>query len=59
MLFEYGLFMGALEKEKVCFVCKGNPKIASDLKGITYIDGNLGETQVKLKLKDWIEAIEG
>ena len=51
--------MGALEKEKVCFVCKGNPKIASDLKGITYIDGDLGETQVKLKLKDWIEAIEG
>jgi len=59
VLFEYGLFMGALEKEKVCFVCKGNPKIASDLKGITYIDGDLGETQVKLKLKDWIEAIEG
>ena len=58
VLFEYGLFMGALEKEKVCFVCKGNPKIASDLKGITYIDGDLGETQVKLKLKDWIEAIE-
>lgn len=59
VLFEYGLFMGALEKEKVCFVCKGNPKIASDLKGITYIDGDLGEIQVKLKLKDWIEAIEG
>lgn len=57
VLFEYGLFMGALEKEKVCFVCKGNPKIASDLKGITYIDGDLGETQVKLKLKDWINAI--
>lgn len=57
VLFEYGLFMGALEKKKVCFVCKGNPKIASDLKGITYIDGDLGDAQVKLKLKDWIKTI--
>lgn len=57
VLFEYGLFMGALEKEKVCFVCKGKPKIASDLKGITYIDGDLGDAYVKLKLKDWINAI--
>lgn len=58
VLFEYGLFMGALEKKKVCFVCKGNPKIASDLKGVTYIDGDLGDAQVKLKLKDWINAIK-
>lgn len=57
VLFEYGLFMGALEKKKVCFVCKGKPKIASDLKGITYIDGDLGDAQVKLKLKDWVSAI--
>lgn len=52
VLFEYGLFMGALSKENVCFVCKGKPKLASDLKGITYIDGDLGDIQVKLKLKD-------
>lgn len=26
VLFEYGLFMGALSKENVCFVCKGKPK---------------------------------
>ena len=58
VMFEYGLFMGALGKEKVCFVCKGRPKVASDLKGITYIDGDLGEAQVKLKLKDWVNAIE-
>ncbi len=57
VLFEYGLFMGALEKKKVCFICKENPKLASDLKGITYIDGGLGDAQVKLKLKDWIEEI--
>ncbi len=58
VLFEYGLFMGALGKTKVCFVCKGKPRLASDLKGITYIDGDLGEIQVKMKLKDWINGME-
>lgn len=58
VLFEYGLFVGALEKENVCFVCKGKPKIASDLKGVTYIDGDLGYSQIKLKLRDWINAIK-
>lgn len=58
VLFEYGLFVGALGKEKVCFVCKGKPKLASDLKGITYIDGDLGDSQVKLKLRDWVNAIK-
>ena len=29
VLFEYGLFTGALGKNKVCFVCKGRPKVAS------------------------------
>lgn len=58
VLFEYGLFMGALGKENVCFVCKGKPKLASDLKGITYIDGDLGDTQVKFKLRDWLNSIK-
>lgn len=58
VLFEYGLFMGALGKGNVCFVCKGKPQLASDLKGITYIDGDLGDTQVKFKLRDWINAIK-
>ncbi|MBQ6026052.1 MAG: nucleotide-binding protein [Lachnospiraceae bacterium] len=54
VLFEYGLFVGALGKEKVCFVCKNNPKLASDLVGITYIDGNKGNEAVRSKLKTWI-----
>lgn len=58
VLFEYGLFMGALGKKNVCFVCKGKPKVASDLKGITYIDGELGDTQVKFKLRDWLSEIK-
>ena len=28
------------------------------LKGITYIDGDLGDIQVKLKLKDWINEMK-
>ena len=51
VLFEYGLFMGELGKNKVCFICKGNPKVASDLKGITYINGDIGEYKVKSKIR--------
>lgn len=58
VLFEYGLFMGKLGKSKVCFICKGKPKIASDLKGITYIDGDAGDYTVKDKLKDWIRGMD-
>lgn len=58
VLFEYGLFTGALGKENVCFVCKGKPKLATDLRGITYIDGDLKDAIIKAKLKDWIEAIK-
>ncbi|RGB82644.1 hypothetical protein DW097_24590 [Enterocloster clostridioformis] len=57
VLFEYGLFCGALGKSRVCFVCKNKPTLASDLSGLTYIDGNSGEITVKRKLKDWIDAM--
>ncbi len=57
VLFEYGLFMGALGKGKVCFICKGNPHIASDLQGITYINGDSGEMHVKTKLKSWVDRV--
>lgn len=57
VLFEYGLFAGALGKEKVCFVCKGKPRLATDLQGITYVDGDKGDLTVKSKLKDWLSVI--
>lgn len=57
VLFEYGLFCGALGKSKVCFVCKGKPTLASDLSGITYIDGDLGDITIKRKLEDWLKAM--
>jgi len=59
VLFEYGLFMGTLGKGKVCFICKGKPHIASDLQGITYIDGDLGDAQVKTRLKSWVDRVNG
>lgn len=58
VLFEYGLFAGALGKKKVCFVCKGKPRLATDLQGITYVDGDKGELTVKSKLKDWLSEIK-
>lgn len=57
VLFEYGLFCGALGKSRVCFVCKKRPDLASDLLGITYIDGDEGDLTVKRKLRDWLESI--
>lgn len=59
VLFEYGLFMGTLGKGKVCFICKGKPHIASDLQGITYIDGDLGDAQVRARLKSWVDRVNG
>lgn len=58
VLFEYGLFTGALGKKKVCFICKNRPSIATDLKGITYIDGDQKSLIIKNKLKDWINAMD-
>ena len=54
VIFEYGLFMGKLGKQKVVIANKKKPKLATDLKGITYIDANKGEAEVKLQLKEWL-----
>ena len=51
VLFEYGLFTGALGKKKVCFICKNRPSIATDLKGITYIDGDQKSLIIKKQIK--------
>lgn len=58
VLFEYGLFMGALGKRNVAFVCKDKPKLASDLAGVTYIDANNDPSIVKMHLKHWIQNME-
>lgn len=58
VLFEYGLFCGALGKSKVCVVRKGKPKIASDLNGVTYINGDEGELTIKRSLQDWLDEMK-
>lgn len=55
VLLEYGLFVGVLGKENVTFICNGKPKIASDLLGLTYINGEQTEYQIKPDISDWIE----
>lgn len=56
VLFEYGLFMGKLNKQKVVFVCKNRPDLASDLSGIIYIDANK-EAEMRQALKLWLQRI--
>jgi Predicted nucleotide-binding protein containing TIR -like domain len=58
VLFEYGLFVGKKGRNNVVFICKNKPKIASDLKGITYIDADKGEFHMKAELKDWLESLK-
>lgn len=57
VLLEYGLFVGALGKGKVCFVIKDYPKEVTDLKGIIYIDGNQGDNTIKSNLRDWLDEM--
>lgn len=54
VLLEYGLFCGKKGRKNVAFVCKNNPKIASDLLGITYIDGNASEPEIRMGLSGWL-----
>lgn len=57
VLFEYGLFMGLLGKEKVTFMRKEKVKVPSDLNGITY--GNLDDDDSVLRdyLKTWLNDL--
>ena len=57
VLFEYGLFVGKLGKKRVCFVCNGNPELATDLLGVIYISGSEDRITKKYRLRDWIEAM--
>ncbi len=57
VLFEYGLFMGKLDKKKVVFANKNKPKLASDLSGVVYIDANKKEAEIRQALKQWLQKL--
>ncbi len=60
---EYGLFVGALGRNRVLRIHVGNPRIASDLKGIKYIkwpvDAAEGKKRAEAKqdVKDWAKKL--
>ena len=57
VVFELGLFTGHLSQRNVCFCCKGNPKIASDLYGVTYI--NLDKRyRATDQIKSWLKTLK-
>lgn len=53
VLFEYGLFCGRLSPENVIFIVRGEPKLATDIKGITFIKLNENKRDAKQRLLDW------
>ena len=58
VLFEYGLFVGILEMERSVFLCNGNPKIPTDLSGITYIQRTESNSfSVRKKLRHWLDIL--
>lgn len=57
VILEYGLFSGNLGRRKVIFICKDNPKIATDLKGITHLALEDKDHTLKGKIQKWINEI--
>ena len=60
VLLEYGLFTGVHGRNGAAFIVLGNPEkptLASDLEGITYIDGNKGTNIVRVQIKTWIDSL--
>lgn len=59
VLIEYGLFLGVLGDGRVIFCRKGNPRIATDLKAVTYVD--MAESNIyraKLDIFLWLKSFD-
>ena len=56
VLIEYGLFCGNVSIMKSCICCANNPRIASDLNGITYIDLT-NMSQAEIEIIEWLKYI--
>lgn len=50
-------FVELLENQSM-YCSKGKPKIASDLNGVTYINGDEGELTIKRSLQDWLDEMK-
>lgn len=57
VLLEYGIFLGAKGTKKAIFICKDNPKIATDLLGVNCLYSTDGDNTLREKLKNWIDKI--
>lgn len=57
VLFEYGLFCGAISREKVLMLTIGDPKLATDLNGITTISLGDKARDAKKRLGRWVEHV--
>lgn len=58
VLLEYGLFIGNKGRKNVVFMCKNNPKIATDLLGVTYLRSEQGDNSLKRDVRNWINSIK-
>lgn len=57
VLIEYGLFAGSLGIKNTIICYKGNPKIASDLKGVMLCDLNK-PYKAQTELKQWLKRLQ-
>lgn len=57
VVLEYGLFLQSLGREKTIICQRGNPTLASDLKGIIYCNLDK-EYRAQSELVDWLRFID-
>jgi predicted nucleotide-binding protein len=57
VLLEYGLFLGAKGRKNSIFMCKNKPKIATDLLGVNYLDGEKRDFSLKRDVEVWLNRL--
>lgn len=60
VMIEYGLFIGTLGQERVVFCRKGNPRTATDLLGVVYVNIGSGYmSTARYRLRSWLNSVSG
>jgi hypothetical protein len=58
VIFEFGLFLGRMSRERVIIARSKKPEIASDLSGITYLDiSDAKKLTAKEILRNWVKTL--